>query len=1179
MRTLKTGLLVIVSFLFLENTQTRACSFTSAFSGDTMLCAGTSVNYLSKKVSGHYYRWVLSGGTLISGKGTDSIIVNWPVPGTGSVELVDSTSSCKDSVTKNIYIGLTSAVLTAAAWNVEGSASAPSSGRTYTLTSNVGNQYSAAWNTFQIDLTKNFDFNFTTNQNGGADGMMFVIQNTGNTASPSSVEGSDMGYYDASTGDMDQSIGIEQDLYVSASKFYDSSASHLSLVMDKNEKPLRPQVNISPALGKGSNHKLRVTWNSDIKLFEVYFDGTKEFSWPTDIVKNVFGGSPYVWFGFTGATGGVTSTQTIHADTLIYDQPILTVTKDTLCAGDTAVLTSSSGVAYSWSTGATTKSIKVFKTGAYSVTVTDSSNCKITTTHNIVVMPKITASFSVSNGCTGNNISITNNSSPTSGVTFNWKFGNGDSATGNPPSYKYPGTGSYTISMNATNGGCKATASQPVTIYTHPSGMVVSKSLPFQGQFNTGDVVSPDNICQGDTNTYQFSPPIGYSNSDYGSKWLITSKTFATASGTISTDTVFKNPTPTKNAYFKFFHGKTFADSVLILTVHIKLMPGNCDTVFTRFIQVRPKAVSNFLFANACQGFALSFHDTSTIAAGDAISSWNWDFGDGTTSTLQDPKHTYSKAGAYKVTLTATSNANCGIPLSKTVNEYVKPVAAFHAEAGCVNSGYVFTDSSTITTGSISTHAWTFDDGATSSLKSPTHVYAKSGPFQVKLVITSSVGCKDSVSKSIRVQPTPKAAFIYRNACVGTPVIFTNKSTDTTIGVTGSDTYLWNFGNGNTSTAPSPANTYKANGIYKVKLIATSKYGCIDSAVQKVTPNPETVPNIVYSGACTKNAVAFGDSDANDLGATYSWDFGDNSSFVSYTDATTHTYNTGNTYKVQLILTNGAGCTDTGTASVLISDHPVASFTAPDVCFGKVMTFANKSTPTSGLTYSWNFGDSLSGKNNSSALQNPSHTYSAADSFMVQLAASGSGGCADTLTKTVHVNAVPDAKWNYSVHNQKASFVPSDISQKTYEWHFGTGDSSSSKEPVYPYPPGAHKYDVTLVETNADGCSDTYSDSVTVTGLGISVAGPKNNMNISIYPNPFEGKTTISYTLSNDSKVNVSVYDIEGRLVSQLRNGSFDAGKYQDEFDAVKYNATDGVYLVKMTVNGEVFTGRIVETK
>jgi len=1185
LRTISLGVLTSI-FLFFNSNTVLACSFMASFSGDSMVCAGNNSNYLTKPTTGHYYRWVVTGGIIVSGQGKDSLWVNWPIPGSGSVQLFDSTSTCVGSITKTIEISLTSGILTQAKYNVKGSATAPNSGRKYTLTYINGyNESAAAWNQNAINLNKNFDFTFITNQTSAGSGvapdggMMFIMQNSRNTAIPGGNSGN-LGYYGSYTGDFNESIGVEEDIFLTTQSYYsDSSASHLSLVKDNSPKPIRPQVNISPRLNNSANRKIRITWNRDVNLFEVYFDGTKRYSWQNDIVKNVFGGNPNIWFGFTGSTSSNGSaTQAFAADTLIYNQAIINYPGDTICSGDSLTLTSSQGVSYLWSNGAKTRSIKIIKSGVYSVTVTDSFNCISTAidTINLVIEPHVSASFTVSSGCIGsyNYVPITNNTTPDTGVRYIWNFGNGYYYHSNPPLYIYQLTGNYTISVTATNGGCTSTASNPVNIYTHPSGIKISGIVPFQGELNNGDIVTPDYACSGDTNMYQFSNPIGYANSDYGSKWVISSKILATASGTVCTDTVSKNPSPSQNAYFKFVPGSKFADSVLILTVHAQLIPGNCDTEITRYIKVRPNVISKFVFKNACQSFPLSFYDSSTISAGDTIGYWNWNFGDSSSSTMTSPNHIYANPGDYNVTLSAISKVGCGIPVTQTVTQFPAPITAFHVASGCQDASSVFTDSSTIKSGSIVTHAWYFGDGNFSAQKSPKYTYSKSGPYNVKLVETSFYGCKDSITKSVRIEPLPVVAFSFKNTCPGTPIYYANNTIDSATGTK----YIWSFGDGHTSTSSSPSHSYVANGAYNVELTATSIYGCSGSSVQKVTPYEETVPNILYSGVCLKNTTTFGDSDRNDFGASYSWNFGDGISDVTSTDRISHTYKNAGTFKVTLTIQNGEGCVDSESENIIIYTYPVASFSSYSICAGEPLFFSNLSTGT-GLTFSWNFGDSLSGKYNYSTAASPIHIYDSGGAFKVVLTVTDPGGCANAITEKANVVANPVGLWSYRISGKTVTFTPLDSTQKTYEWHFGTGDSSSVKKPVYTYQ-AIGKYDVKLVETNTAGCFGSYSDSITLTGLGVEpVSGPANNLNISIFPNPFENKTVISYTLTDNSKVNVSVYDIQGKLVAELKDENLESGKYQDEFDAAKYNASEGVYLLKMTVDGEIFTGRIVEIK
>jgi PKD repeat protein len=1369
---------LVAAFFLLAGPRAKACTFKASFTGDSLVCSGSTINYVAKTTTGHYYRWVVKGGTVSSGAGTASLYILWAEPGTYSIKLIDSTSSCLDSLRKIVKVGLSGITLNNGAYIMNGS-NASVSGKVYTVTTAGSNEYDAVWNKYQINLNKNFDFTFDTYQNGGADGMVFVIQNSGTasvTTSSSSKGGTYLGYYDQPSGSCDQSIGVELDIYNGGSALsggYDSSDSHLSLVKNKDFTPLRPQINItSPKLGAGNTHKFRVTWNRDNNLYEVYYDGTKEFSWNTDIIKNIFSGNPNVWFGFTGGTGGSTALQTITTDTLIYGNPVITSKADTICAGDSVTLTASSGMLnYSWSNGAKTRSVKVGKTGTYSLVVTDSTLCSWTVTRNVVVVSRPTAAFTISNACQGQSLSITNSSTPSSNVNYLWKFSAKDSLTSKSPTYQYNTPGTYSVSLKTSQGACFNSISKSVTIYNAPLGSGFIKSTPFKGQYNAGTAAANDFVCINDTNVYEILAPSGLSNSNYGTKWVIKNINFATAYGTTIKDTATKFPTASKNASFSFYP-KSNGDSIFILKITLRTLAGNCDSTITRYIKIRPKAVAGFTVSNVCQGMGLSIVNTSTPSSGvtylwkfnttdssilkspsyqyyipgtytmslqvnnggcmdiysksvtlyaaplgsnfikgsifkgqfnagdpvnpdyvclndtniyqilppkgfsntdygtkwiiktltfatpygnaskdtatklptsgknatfsfypksngdtiynlkivlrtlpgncdsvlyrtikvrykpvakfgstnaclgkgvafkdsstqsglTGISNWLWNFGDNKTSTAQNPSHNYAVAGIYKVTFTALNDGGCGTTVSKSVEQYPLPKPKTGMPLLCQGTSLAFTDSSTIATGSITSWAWNFGDGNKSAKQNPTNVYAKSGPYNVKLVATSAKGCKDSVTKTIRVLPKPKAIFAYsKEECTGVSYYFANTSTDST----NANINKWDFGDGITSTAATGIHAFTKNGIYKVKLTVTSKVGCFDTLVQTVTPLAKPTVNFFFNAGCTGKTVAFIDSGKNGTKALYTWNYGDGSQPDQWkVITTTHAYNKAGSYKVKLLISPDAGCSDSETRTIVISDLPKVAYTATSVCTGNQTVFTNTSTTGTGSTYKWEFGDASSAV----TTVNATHKYAKAGSYKAKLTVTNASGCSDSIRQTVNVSALPVVgKWAASVHNSTAKFIPADSTQSAYKWLFGTGDSSSGKKPSYTYPaPGS--YYVRLFVTNAAGCTGSYSDSVKISKTGIAPISINKN-NLIVYPNPFEGSTNITYTLSEKSNINISVFDMQGRLVAKIKEGRFEAGNYTDHFEASKNNMSEGVYMLKMVVNNEVFTSRIVNLK
>ena len=243
---------------------------------------------------------------------------------------------------------------------------------------------------------------------------------------------------------------------------------------------------------------------------------------------------------------------------------------------------------------------------------------------------------------------------------------------------------------------------------------------------------------------------------------------------------------------------------------------------------------------------AVTFTDQSTGAP----TSWSWTFGDGGTSTVQSPVHSYAAAGTYSVTLTAT---NAGGPNSLTKTAYITvntapppppPVAAFSANvtSGPAPLAVTFTDQST---GAPTAWSWTFGDGGTSTVQSPVHTYAAAGTYSVTLT-ASNAGGPNSLTKTnyITVNPAPPppppVAAFSADVTSGTAplaVTFSDQST----GVPTS--WSWTFGDGATSTVQSPLHSYAAAGTYSVTLTATNAGGPNSlTKTNYITVNPAPPP-------------------------------------------------------------------------------------------------------------------------------------------------------------------------------------------------------------------------------------------------------------------------------------------------------------------------------------------------
>jgi len=300
-------------------------------------------------------------------------------------------------------------------------------------------------------------------------------------------------------------------------------------------------------------------------------------------------------------------------------------------------------------------------------------------------------------------------------------------------------------------------------------------------------------------------------------------------------------------------------------------------------------------FTYTVNGLTVLFADAS---AGTPI-SYRWDFGDGKSSTLRNPNHTYARAGTYTVTLTIANafGVTDGTSQFVTLTLGDPPKADFTVQTDGLRA--LFTDTST---GGPVAWTWDFGDGTSSSAQSPQHAYAQAGTYNVTLSVSNSGGTS-SKSKFVTVSlgDPPKAAFTFQ--ANGLKVVFVDGSTG---GPTG---WNWDFGDGTTSTQQNPTHTYANAGSYTVVLTATNAAGA-SQATHLVTVATSTPPAANFCYQRNKLAVIFTDI-STPAATSWAWDFGDctptNPSCQSAAQNPGHSYAAPGTFAVTLTATNAAG--------------------------------------------------------------------------------------------------------------------------------------------------------------------------------------------------------------------------------------------------------------------------------
>ncbi|MBN8859454.1 MAG: PKD domain-containing protein [Sphingobacteriales bacterium] len=481
---------------------------------------------------------------------------------------------------------------------------------------------------------------------------------------------------------------------------------------------------------------------------------------------------------------------------------------------------------------------------------------------------------------------------------------------------------------------------------------------------------------------------------------------------------------------------------------------------------------------SGCAPLRVSFRDLST----NTPKYWDWDFGNGQLSNLQNPAATFSQPGTYSITLVVRNASGVdGETKSAYITVFPSPLITFSANAlvACIPSAIQFTGNATTTEGTISGWKWDFGDGSTSGDQNPSHTYTDRGYYNVSLTATSSNGCTGSknVPRYIRMVDGIEAEFSFQppaecKAPFNVP--FTNESSGP-----GTLTYSWDFGNGNAASERDPANIYTAAGNYTVKLTAQSSYGCKDTVSHTVPVTAYTTAFNAPDSVCINEQITFQNTSSPGVTSTL-WDFGDGSQTGETSPV--KSYDVANSYTVKLINTY-PNCSDSVSRIVKIIKTLVDFTATNNTGCGAPLAVDFQSTTAGATSWEWDFGDG-----STSGQQNPQHTYANTGKYDVKLTVTNALGCTFSTTKTGFVNITPPT---IKISNlPSGGCVPLAISPvasasspdgiASYSWDFGDGSPvATGTSPTHTYTtPGV--YTLVLTVSSNGGCTQPVTRVVRV---------------------------------------------------------------------------------------------------
>ncbi len=435
-------------------------------------------------------------------------------------------------------------------------------------------------------------------------------------------------------------------------------------------------------------------------------------------------------------------------------------------------------------------------------------------------------------------------------------------------------------------------------------------------------------------------------------------------------------------------------------------------------------------------------------------------------------------------------------------------VPDFYYNDVCDGSTVFFNNGTSISPpATVTDFTWKFGDGNVLNQYNASHLYATPGDYDVWMIATSNDNCIDSVMYTVHVYDYPEADFTLADVCLGDIATFTNQSVASTNDNFGD--VLWNFGDGGSATSWDAFHYYSIPDTFVVSLsVYTDILSCVSTFTDSIIIYPPIITDFTTADVCLGDTVQFANESTGD--ATWEWNFDDSSPLATEFD-TVHFYASEGEYDVRLVGISPNGCNDTTFQQVTVYDAPQASFTVDDICENELAQFTNTTTlPTYGGlgSWFWNFSD-----NTNSSAYSPLHVFPAPGQYSATLVVYNEIlGCSDTITENLEVYAVPEAEFSVQNVCHGIPMVLDNQSLNTassWVWDFGDASGTvTGADPFHIYDePGT--YEVIMVATYVDQCSDTAMHTVTIYEL--PEAGFEWNYVCEGFATPFLNQSTVPF--------------------------------------------------------------------
>ncbi len=609
-----------------------------------------------------------------------------------------------------------------------------------------------------------------------------------------------------------------------------------------------------------------------------------------------------------------------------------------------------------------------------------------------------------------------------------------------------------------------------------------------------------DTICEGETVTFT-------NLSTTGTGYMYT---YNWGDGTGNTNTT---STANQNHIFNT-NISTTTTRMVVLTVQVPGSNAACSDRDTLYIVVEPEPRPDFRMngqttVTACDSVLITFTDASLDTAIGA--TWQWDLDNDNvyefTGKIPPPQMYYADTtinGPTNITIRQRILRPNGCQAIRTRNITINrsPVANFTANSVCLGQVATFQSTSVFYPAGVGgkTYQWDFDGNGTNDASgpNPTHTYTSNGTYNVRLIVSSSQSCPDTIIRSFTIEGPPTANFTPSviRACSPMSVTFDNTSVDAV-------EYFWKLNLANaadTSSAFEPTHVYTYTGtdslVVNVRLIARTAFGCTDSVTRTlvVYPNPTANFTVNTFPSCIPQPYSFTASMESSGETSYEWDF-DDGTVINTLPNPFHQFvnNTASiaVHQVKLRVYNDFGCVDSIVKPVLVYPQlqAVISITGSDTACAPFPVQFNAIPGV--VSYDWDFDD---GTNSSGP--SPLHVFNNTSTinnaeYNVRLIYTTALGCIDTAYRTIVVFPQTQAAFVANTlsgcHPLTVSFDRSStVAASQFSWDFGDGSavldtnaaqiqhqfSNTTNAPI--------QRTIVLNVENAEGCTDTFALTITI---------------------------------------------------------------------------------------------------